>query len=76
MITAAISRMLLVTSRNTLQKLRVDSPSTEEASEVVYKLPDLRSLSVVIDEETSLPSASLPNLIKLKITCCNEDAWL
>ena len=60
MITAAVSRMLLVANRKTLQEFYVDSPSTEEASEVLYKLPNLRSLSVVIDGETLLPSASLP----------------
>ena len=67
--------MLHVTNRNTLQQFYVDSPLTEEASEAVYKLPDLRSLSVVIDKVTSLPSTSLPNLIKLKVTYNNEDDW-
>jgi hypothetical protein len=57
--------MLLVTNRNTLQQLWVNSPLTEEASEVIYKLPNLRSLSVIIDRGTSLPSASLPNLTNL-----------
>ena len=53
----------------------MDSPSTEEANKAVYKLPDLRSLSVVIGKETSLPSASLPIPIKLKSACGNEDDW-
>ena len=74
-ITAAISGMLLVTNQNTLQEVHVDSPLTEEASEVVYKLPNLHSLSVVIERETPLPSASLPNLTKLITTCDNEDNW-
>jgi len=75
MATAAVSRMLLVTNRNTLQKLRVDSPLTEDASEVLYELPNLRGLSVVIGRETPLPSASLPKLTKLSITCDNEYGW-
>ena len=76
MITAAVSWVLLVASRNTLQELYAGSPLTEEASEVLYKLPNLRSLSVVIDKETSLPPVSLPNLTKLEITCHDEDDWV
>jgi len=74
-ITAAISGILLVANQNTLRELHVDSPLTEEASDVVYKLPNLHSLSVVIERETPLPSASLPNLINLTIRCDNEDNW-
>ena len=75
MITAAISEMLLVTNRNTLQQFRVDSPLIEEASEVICKLPNLRSLSVVIEKGTSLPSASLPNLTNLTTKCDDEGDW-
>ena len=75
LITAAISRMLLTTNRNTLQELDVDSPLTKEASEVLYGLPNLRSLSMAIERETPLPPASLPNLTELAITCDNEDGW-
>ena len=75
-VTTAISGMLLVTNRNTLRELHVASPLTEEASEVVYKLPNLYSLSVVIERETRLPSASLPNLVDLTIRCDDEDNWL
>ena len=74
-ITSAVSEMVLTTNRNTLQEFHVESPLTEEASKVVYRLPNLCDLSVVIQGETSLPSASLPDLIKLEITCDNEDAW-
>jgi len=74
-ITAAVSGMFLITNRNTLQEFYVDSPLTEEASEVLYKLPNLRGLSVVIEKGTSLPSASLPNLVDLAITCDDEDDW-
>jgi len=75
MITTAVSGMLLVTNRSTLQELDVDSPLTKEASEVLYELPNLRSLSVAIERETPLPSASLPNLTFLEIYCDNEDGW-
>jgi len=75
MVTAAISEMLLATNQNTLQEFDASSPLTEEASEVLYKLPSLRSLSVDIERKTLLPSASLPNLTKLTITCDNEDDW-
>ena len=68
--------MLLLTNRNTLRELRVDSPLTEEASEVIYKLPNLHSLSVAIEKGIPLPSASLPNLIDLKIRCDSGDNWL
>ena len=42
---------------------------------MLYKLPNLRRLSTVIERETPLPSASLPNLTKLTITCDDEDGW-
>ena len=74
-ITAAVSGMLLVTNRNALRGFCADSPLTEEASEVLYGLPNLCSLSVVIERETPLRSASLPNLTNLTITCDNEDDW-
>ena len=74
-ITAAVSGILLATNRNTLQLFDAETPLTEEASEVIFNLSGLRSLSVVIERETSLPSASLPNLTKLEITCDNEGGW-
>ena len=75
MIATAVSRMVLTTNRSALQKLHVDSPLTKEASEVVYKLPNLRNLTVVTEGGGSLPSASLPNLTELAITCDNERNW-
>jgi len=75
MITAAVSRMVLAANRNTLQQFDVDSPLTEEASGVVYTLPNLCQLSVDIERVTSLPSASLPNLTELTIKCENEGKW-
>jgi len=74
-IATAVSAMLLATNRNTLRELCVGSPLTEEASDVIYKLPNLHSLSMVIERETSLPSASLPNLTGLGIICDDEDDW-
>ena len=69
MITAAVSRLFFATNRNALQVFRVDSPLTEEADEVLYKSQNLRSLSVVIKKGTSIPSALLPNLTRLRIKC-------
>ena len=43
---------------------------------MLYRLPELRSLSVVIEGETLLPAASLPNLTELTIKWDNEDDWL
>jgi len=74
LITAAVSKMLLATNRNTLQKFLVDSPLTHEANEVILKLSTLCSLSVVIDRETSLSSMSLPNLTEVEITS-DEGDW-
>ena len=64
-ITAAVSGMLLAANRDTLQHFHVSSPLTEEAREVIHKLPDLRGLSVVIERDASLPSLVLPNLVNL-----------
>ena len=74
-ITAAVSGMVLVVNQNVLQVFHVDSPLTEEAKEVVYKLPNLRDLLVIIEGETSLPSVSLPNLTRLTMRCDNEAGW-
>jgi len=75
MVTTAVSEMLLVVNRNTLQEFDVGTLLTEEASEVFYRLPSLRGLEVVIEKGTRLPSASLPNLFNLTIKCDNEDDW-
>ena len=74
-ITAAVSGMVLATNRNKLQLFHANSPLTEEAGEVLYKLSSLRMLSVVIERETSLTRASLPNLTELVIRCENEGDW-
>ena len=76
MITAAFSRMLLTSNKNTLRYFRVGSTLTEEAREVVYRLPDLWGLSVVIEGGTSLPTVILPNLVELDIECDHDFHWL
>jgi len=75
-ITAGVSGMLLATNRNTLRRFDVDSPLTEEGREAIFKLRDLRELSVVVERDTSLPSAVLPNLTHLKVTCDDGYDWL
>jgi hypothetical protein len=53
----------------------VDSPLTEEACEVIYKLPDLCELSVVIEGPTSLPTMVLPNLIAIDVEYNYDHNW-
>jgi len=72
---AAVSGMLLAANQNTLRSIMVDSPLTEEAHEVIFKLPNLRVLSVVVEENTSLPTLVLPNLIKLIIKYNHGSDW-
>ena len=76
MITTAVSGLLLASNRDTLRSFHVDSPLTEEAREVIYRLPDLRELSVVIEGDTSFPSVVLPNLVNLTITYDRGSDWL
>ena len=78
MITATVSRMLHVTNRNILQVFHVQSPLTKEASEVIYKLPNLRDLWVTVDGPSSLPTFVLPNLttIDVEVECDDYHGWL
>ena len=76
MITAAVSEMLLVTNRNILQQFEVSSSLTEEASEVVYKLPNLRGLWVTVDGPGPLPTLVLPNLTTIQLDCDDDHGWL
>ena len=76
MITAAVSKLLLTPNRDALQQFRVDSPLTEEAREVVYKLPNLCGLLVVGEGSAPLPTMVLPNLTKLVITYDHDCDWL
>ena len=64
--------MLLVTNRSAPQKFNVDSPLTEEATEVICKLPRLRELRVVIDGPSSLPAFMLPNLVEIHAECDHD----
>jgi len=75
-ITAAVSGMLLATNQNTLRSFHVDSPLTGEAHEAIYKLANLCELSTVIEKDTPLPPAVLPNLTNLTITYDGGDDWM
>ena len=74
-ITAAVSGMVCAANRNTLRRFHAESPLTREASEVIYTLPNLYSLSVVTEREASLPPALLPNLTTLAIKCDDAGGW-
>jgi len=65
----AVSEMLLACNRDSLRTLRVDSPLTEEAREIVYKLPRLTDLWpwAIIEESTSLPTVTLPDLTAIGV---------
>jgi len=76
MIAAAVSELVLTTNRNTLRSFRVDSPLIEEAREVISKLPDLCTLTVVIERNAPLPSLVLPNLHKLVVIYDHDGDWL
>jgi hypothetical protein len=75
-ITAAVSKLLLTTNRDALRHFRVDSPLTEEAREVIYKLPDLYELTVVVEGSTSLPTMVLPNLTKMVLEYDHNFNWM
>ena len=75
-ITAAVSEMLLAINRKALRYVHVDSPVTKEAREVMHNLPDLRGLSVVIEEDSSLPRVVLPNLTGLTVKYLRDNDWL
>jgi len=76
MTTAAVSEMLLATNRDTLQQLYLLSPLTEEVSEAICNLPNLRKLQVVTDGSGSLPTLVLPNLIEIDIEHDHYYDWL
>ena len=76
MITAAVSKLLLTPNRDALQQFRVESPLTEEARKVVYKLPNLCGLLVVGEGSAPLPTMVLPNLTKLVIVYNHDCDWL
>ena len=74
-ITAAVSETLLANNRNTVREFGVRSPLAEEVSYVVYKPPNLRDPSVIIERVTESPLASLPNLTELSIIRNDESNW-
>ena len=75
-ITATVSKLLLTTNRDALRQFRVDSPLTEEAREVIYKLPELCGLTTVVEGSTSLPIMVLPNLTEMNIEYDHNCDWL
>ena len=75
-ITAAVSEMLLATSQNGLRCFQVDSPLTEKAREVIYRLPGLRVLWATTEGPTSLPTMVLPSLTTIDIGYNHDRDWL
>ena len=75
-ITEVVSELLLSRNQDSLQYFRVDSPLTEEAREVVFRLPKLSALWVVIQGHTQIPSVALPNLIMIDIQYDDHLDWL
>ena len=75
-ITGAVSEMLLACDRDSLRTLRVDSPLTKEAREVVYKLPRLADLWAIIEGPTSLPTVTLPDLTAIGVEFGDDLNWL
>ena len=75
-ITDAVSRMVLTCNPDSLQVFQVDSPLTEEAREVVYRLPKLSKLWTVIEGHTMLPQLALPNLTDVDIEYDDHLDWL
>ena len=75
-ITEAVSETLLACNRDTLEVFCVDSPLTEEAQKVAYRLPRLSHLWTVIQGPTSLPTLALPNLTAMDIEYDGDLNWL
>ena len=75
-IIAVVSRMLLASNQNALRRCYVNLPLTEEAREVIFKLPDLRKLSMVIERDALPSPVVLPNLTHLFIGCDHGGGWL
>lgn len=72
----AVSEMSLGCDRNSLRVFEVNSPLTEEAREVVYRLPNLSGLRTVIKGRTLLPQVILPNLKDLYVEYDDHLDWL
>ena len=76
MVIAAVSGMLLTPNRNALRRFHADCPLTQEACDVIYKLPSLCELRVVIGRNTSIPPLALPNLVNLIFEYEHDSGWL
>ena len=72
----AVSEVLLGCNRDALQVFCVCCPLTEEAREVVYRLPRLTRLWSVVQGPTSLPTVALPNLSLVGIEYDGDLNWL
>ena len=66
-IAEAVSELLFACNQDVLRKFHVESPLTEEARGVVYRLPNLSDLRTVIQGPTSLPTVALPNLTAIDV---------
>ena len=75
-ITDAVSEMLLGCNRDVLEEFQVDSQLTEEAQEIIYRLPRLAGLWAVIQGPTSLPTVTLPNLTVIDLEYDHDLNWL
>jgi hypothetical protein len=75
-ITDAVSEMLLACNRDSLQVFEVGSSLTEEAREVIYRLPKLSRLWALIEGHMMLPQVALPNLIEIDIRFDGHLDWL
>jgi hypothetical protein len=75
-ITVAASKLLLTINRDTLRQFHVDSPLTEEAREVIYKLSNLNGLTVVVEGSASLPTMMFPNLTAIDVKYDHNCDWL
>jgi len=72
----AVSDMLLACNRDTLQWFFVDSPLTEDARGILYKLPKLRGLWATMQGPTSLPLVELPDLETICVRWDTGCDWL
>jgi hypothetical protein len=75
-ITEAVSEMVLGCNRDALREFFVDSPLTEEARGVVYRLPKLVGLLSVMQGPTSLSPVALPNLTTVDLEYDDHSDWL
>ena len=75
-ITEAASELLLGCNRDTLQLFLVDSPLTEAARGILYKLTKLREVLTTIQGPTVLPRVALPDLTAICVWWDSTYDWL